>query len=292
VLCRDIVVTGKDLLAFLAQVLVQPVFLFGKLLGGLSTSDQGASVTIVRLTTKEAAVSPGQARNACRVRVNVTSSGMRDTFSSMWIGYGRVSTRDQHPEAQHDALTAAGCDEIFIDKASGKLARRPELDKALLSANRADDQLVITKLDRLGRSLDHLIELSELLQTRNVDLVVLDQGIDTSTAVGRLFLDHRSDRRVRTRPHVRAHDRRPSRRQSTRPNRGPKAETGTASSKARPADVRGNRRRRQTQIHRPADRQRVRRHPPHHLPTPVQHDPILTSTAGQRAAGWLLWGWP
>ena len=105
----------------------------------------------------------------------------------MRIGYGRVSTRDQHPEAQHDALSAAGCDEIFIDTASGKLARRAELEKALLSANRAGDQLVITKLDRLGRSLEHLIELSKQLQERGVDLVVLDQGIDTSTAVGRLF---------------------------------------------------------------------------------------------------------
>ncbi|MCA1672466.1 MAG: recombinase family protein [Actinobacteria bacterium] len=105
----------------------------------------------------------------------------------MRIGYGRVSTRDQHPEAQHDALRAVGCDEIFLDKASGKLARRPELDKALLSANRTGDQLVITKLDRLGRSLEHLLELSKLLQSRGVDLVVLDQGIDTSTAVGRMF---------------------------------------------------------------------------------------------------------
>ena len=60
----------------------------------------------------------------------------------MRIGYGRVSTRDQHPEAQHDALTAAGCEEIFIDKASGKLTRRPQLDNALLSANRKGDQLV------------------------------------------------------------------------------------------------------------------------------------------------------
>jgi DNA invertase Pin-like site-specific DNA recombinase len=105
----------------------------------------------------------------------------------MRIGYGRVSTRDQHPEAQHDVLTAAGCDEVFIDRASGKLATRPELTKALLSANRAGDQLVITKLDRLGRSLEHLIELSGQLQARGVDLVVLDQGIDTSTAVGRMF---------------------------------------------------------------------------------------------------------
>ncbi len=57
----------------------------------------------------------------------------------MRIGYGRVATRDHHPEAQHDALTAAGCDEVFIDRASGKLASRPELTKALLSANRAGD---------------------------------------------------------------------------------------------------------------------------------------------------------
>lgn len=74
-----------------------------------------------------------------------------------------------------------------IDKASGKLARRPAFDKALLSANRAGDQLVVTKLDRLGRSLEHLIELSKQLETKRVDLVVLDQGIDTSTAVGRMF---------------------------------------------------------------------------------------------------------
>ncbi len=104
------------------------------------------------------------------------------------IGYGRVSTRDQHPEAQHDALLAAGCEHVFTDKASGKLARRPELDNALRTA-RAGDQLVITKLDRLGRSLEHLIELSKNLQDREVDLVVLDQAIDTSTAVGRMFFE-------------------------------------------------------------------------------------------------------
>src|SRR5206468_4391997 len=69
--------------------------------------------------------------------------GVRDTVPPMRIGYGRVSTRDQHPEAQHDALRAAGCDPVFIDKASGKLARRPELDNALRTA-RDGDQLVIT----------------------------------------------------------------------------------------------------------------------------------------------------
>ncbi len=105
----------------------------------------------------------------------------------MRIGYGRVSTRDQNPDAQRDALTAAACDQVFIDKTSGKLASRPELDRALLSANRAGDQVVVTKLDRLGRSLEHLITLSANLQARGVDLVVLDQGIDTSTAVGKMF---------------------------------------------------------------------------------------------------------
>lgn len=104
----------------------------------------------------------------------------------MRIGYGRVSTRDQNPDAQEDALKAANCDRIFIDKASGKLASRPELDKALLTA-REGDQFVITKLDRLGRSTKNLLELSEQLRGNGIGLVVLDQGIDTSTPAGRLF---------------------------------------------------------------------------------------------------------
>ena len=131
-------------------------------------------------------VSAGQLRNACRVRTNVNLSGVGDT-----VGHAHRlragSTRDQHPDSQYDALTAARCDQIFLDTASGKLTRRPEFDKALLSANRVGDQLVVTKLDRLGRSLEHLIELSKRLQAAGVDLVVLDQGIDTSTAIGRMF---------------------------------------------------------------------------------------------------------
>lgn len=66
------------------------------------------------------------------------------------IGYGRVSTRDQNPDSQRDALTAAGCDRIFIDKASGKIDRRPELDKAL-DYVRPGDVFVITRLSR-GRA--------------------------------------------------------------------------------------------------------------------------------------------
>ena len=104
----------------------------------------------------------------------------------MRIGYGRVSTNDQNLDAQRDALQAVGCDQVLVDRASGKLARRPELDKALLVA-REGDQLVVTKLDRLGRSLENLILLSNDLQARGVDLVVIDQGIDTSTSVGRMF---------------------------------------------------------------------------------------------------------
>jgi DNA invertase Pin-like site-specific DNA recombinase len=90
----------------------------------------------------------------------------------MRIGYGRVSTRDQHPEAQHDALTAAGCDQIFIDHASGKLTRRHQLEQALAVAGRKGDQLVVTKLDRLGRSLEHLIDLSADLHTRGVSMAM------------------------------------------------------------------------------------------------------------------------
>lgn len=104
----------------------------------------------------------------------------------MRIGYARVSTKSQNPDAQTDALAAAGCEQVFIDKASGKLSRRPELDKTMLML-REGDQLVITKLDRLGRSLQHLMTMAAWLQERKVALVVLDQGIDTSTAVGRMF---------------------------------------------------------------------------------------------------------
>ena len=105
----------------------------------------------------------------------------------MRIGVARVSTRDQRPDAQHDALRAAGCEKVFTDKASGKLARRPELDKALLVAAATATNSWSPSSTGSAAPWRHLIELSKRLRGRGVDLVVLDQGIDTSTAMGRMF---------------------------------------------------------------------------------------------------------
>jgi DNA invertase Pin-like site-specific DNA recombinase len=101
------------------------------------------------------------------------------------IGYARVSTRSQKDDSQIDELSGYGCDKIFTDKASGKLADRPELDKALAYL-RAGDVLVITRLSRAMRSLKHLLALADELRERGIDLVVLRQHIDTTTPTGRL----------------------------------------------------------------------------------------------------------
>ena len=104
-------------------------------------------------------------------------------------GYVRVSTRDQHPEAQAQRLVAAGCDpaNIYTDEGvSGKLASRPRWDECLAYL-RPGDMLVTVKLDRIGRSIKNLIEVVTFLQDRGVDLVVLDQNIDTTTPTGKLI---------------------------------------------------------------------------------------------------------
>jgi len=102
------------------------------------------------------------------------------------IGYARVSTRDQNPEGQTDVLSSAGCEKLFVDRASGTLAKRPALTEAL-GYLRAGDTLVVTKLDRLGRSVKNLKEISDQLQERGIGLKALSQGIDTTTPGGRLF---------------------------------------------------------------------------------------------------------
>jgi DNA invertase Pin-like site-specific DNA recombinase len=102
------------------------------------------------------------------------------------LGYARVSTLDQDPALQHDALLAAGCQRIFVDKASGKLESRPALDD-LLEQVRPGDTVVVWRLDRLGRSLRHLIDVVQLLEQREVGFVSLTEQIDTSTPGGRLI---------------------------------------------------------------------------------------------------------
>ena len=104
------------------------------------------------------------------------------------IGYARVSTTDQNPQLQIDALRAAGVEprRIYTDKASGKLAHWPQLDKAM-AALRKGDTLVVWKLDRLGRSLKHLVNTLEALREHGVEFRSLTQGIDTTTATGKAF---------------------------------------------------------------------------------------------------------
>lgn len=102
------------------------------------------------------------------------------------VGYARVSTREQHLDLQLDALKKQGCSKIFQDMVSGSKADRPGL-KAALEYLRPGDKLVIWKLDRLGRSLQHLIETVKLLQARGVDLLVVQERMDTASPTGKLF---------------------------------------------------------------------------------------------------------
>ena len=102
------------------------------------------------------------------------------------FGYGRVSTLDQNLEAQKDALLKAGVNQVFVEKITGTKASRPELDlvKQML---RQGDTLVITRMDRLGRSAKDLLTIVSELDERGVNLEIIEQRIDTKTAEGKLF---------------------------------------------------------------------------------------------------------
>jgi DNA invertase Pin-like site-specific DNA recombinase len=104
----------------------------------------------------------------------------------MRIGYGRVSTTDQNTSSQEDALKAAGVEKLFVDTFTGTKANRPELDK-LREQLRPGDVLVITRLDRLGRSTKDLLNLVAEFETDGVQLEVVEQNIDTSSPEGKLF---------------------------------------------------------------------------------------------------------
>lgn len=105
--------------------------------------------------------------------------------SSTLVGYARVSTAEQDPALQRDALEAAGCVRIYEDTASGARTDRPQLAAALDSLSEGD-VLVVWRLDRLGRSLTHLIEITNGLAGRGVGMRSLTEHIDTTTAVGQL----------------------------------------------------------------------------------------------------------
>lgn len=103
----------------------------------------------------------------------------------MLIGYARVSTQDQNPQLQLDALKGAGCEKIYVEKASGAQRDRPELIAAL-EFMREGDSLVVWKLDRLARSLKQLIETVEGLEGRKIGFRSLTEAIDTTSAGGKL----------------------------------------------------------------------------------------------------------
>jgi DNA invertase Pin-like site-specific DNA recombinase len=104
----------------------------------------------------------------------------------MLIGYARVSTHDQTLNLQQDALEKAGCNKIFTDTASGAKAERKGLEEALAYV-RAGDTLVVWRLDRLGRSLPHLISAMTDLEERGIGFKSLTENIDTTTSGGKLI---------------------------------------------------------------------------------------------------------
>ncbi len=105
----------------------------------------------------------------------------------MLVGYARVSTTDQNLDLQLDALQAAGCAQIFHDEGiSGATRRRPGLDRALGTLKQGD-VLVVWKLDRLGRSMRHLISITSTLEEQGIGFCSVSDAIDTSTPGGKLY---------------------------------------------------------------------------------------------------------
>ena len=181
-------------------------------------------------------------------------------------GYARISTRSQRDDSQLDALRAAGCERIRTDTASGKLARRPEWDNCL-DHLRAGDELAVTRLSRMARSARHLTEVATHLADRGTGLVVLKQGIDTTTPAGRftfhvlaamdeMLADLISEGTEEGLESARARGRAGGRKPKLT---GPPGRGG-------PRHVRGQRRQRQTQVHRRRDRRNLRRVPQNRLP--------------------------
>ncbi|MGR9190485.1 recombinase family protein [Rhizobium leguminosarum] len=105
----------------------------------------------------------------------------------MRIGYARVSTLDQHLDLQINALRASGCERIFHDHVSGAERNRPGLSAALRILKRGDT-LVVWKMDRIGRSVMHFVNLMSRLRKRGVQFVSITESFDTSSPIGRLMM--------------------------------------------------------------------------------------------------------
>lgn len=104
----------------------------------------------------------------------------------MLIGYARVSTHEQDCALQTDALEAAGCERVFLETASGAKRARPQL-QAALAAMAEGDTLVVWRLDRLARSLRHLLETIDSLESQGMKFRSLTEAIDTATSGGKLI---------------------------------------------------------------------------------------------------------
>jgi len=163
------------------------------------------------------------------------------------IGYARVSTADQDPQLQLDALSAADCLKVYTDTATGTKADRPQWNACLADLRRGDT-LLIWKIDRLGRNLRDLIDIVTTLQTRGVGVRSLTNGIvDTTTAHGNF-------------PHHRTHPSRPARRPRPRPHRRPQTHDDPISHQQGPTHVQ------RPPVHHGRNRPILRRHPHDHLP--------------------------
>jgi len=104
----------------------------------------------------------------------------------MLIGYARVSTNDQNLDLQEEALKKAGCEKIIVDRVTGTSLKRPGLEK-LKEILRQNDTLVVWKLDRLGRSLQHLIQYIKNLEEQKIGFKSLQESIDSNSSTGKLI---------------------------------------------------------------------------------------------------------
>lgn len=160
---------------------------------GTATQPPNVPETNVCGTVARDAVAPptflGEAHPDTRLAIKVPLLALVGELwddAGMLVGYARVSTQDQTLDLQRDALEGAGCERVFTDTIGGSKAERPGLDEAL-SFLKPGDTLVVWRLDRLGRSLQHLLEIVGRLQARGIGFRSITESIDTTSSGGKLI---------------------------------------------------------------------------------------------------------